>query len=161
MFQILWKSTTATALALISSIFVPPALAEPATGLTVAVSTVTDKAGNTDLRVRVKNEGSNSLELFRAGLPWGNSRSMYTQPIKNRTPLTPRVAIDDPVAGTITLNPGDELQGEINLLERFPTLRTDLQTGPLDLLWTYQATQTNGKVADRFGGWILLPQKDK
>ncbi len=99
--------------------------------------------------------------MFRASLPWGNSRSMYLNAVRNRTQLTAPTPIDDPVAGDVTIKPGETVEGDINLHERFPSLETELSKDDVDLLWTYQASETKGSTVSRFGGWILLPKKAK
>lgn len=129
--------------------------------IAVTVSAVPDKAGNFDLHIKLKNCGSEDLKMFRAGLPWGNSHSMYLNAVRNRTPLTAPTPIDDPVAGDVTIKPGETVEGDINLHERFPSLEKELNNDDVDLLWTYQANETKGSTVSRFGGWVLLPKKAK
>lgn len=127
----------------------------------LTVSARPDKAGQIDLHIQLKNCGAEEIKMFRASLPWGNSRSMYLNAVRNRMQLTAPTPIDDPVAGDFTIKPGETVEGDINLHERFPSLETELSKDDVDLLWTYQASETAGSTVSRFGGWILLPKKAK
>lgn len=129
------------------------------TPVEVIVTPVPDKAGQTDLHIRVKNRGTSDLKMFRASLPWGNSRSMYLNAVRQLTPLIAPTPIDDPVAGDITIKPGETVEGDINLHGRFPSMEKELTKDDVDLFWTYRATLTDGSVVARFGGWIPLPRK--
>ncbi len=146
----------------LSLLALPCATATPAgSPVELQVAAIPDKSGQFDLHIRVQNVGQNSLPLFKAGLPWGNSRSMYLTAIQNRAPLAAPTPIDDPVSGEVTLKPGEMLEGDINLLGRFPKLTAELKEHDVDLLWTYQVVTTDGKVLQRLGGWVLLPQSGK
>lgn len=122
------------------------------------VRALPDKSGQYDLHLALKNVGNAPLRLFKAGLPWGNSRSMYLVAVKNRTPLDAPTPIDDPVAGEIELQPGQTVNGEINLVARFPKITELLNQNDIDVLWTYQVITTDGAIVQRLGGWVPITQ---
>lgn len=136
-------------------------LASESKKVELAVTARPDKAGLYDLHIQLKNCGAEDIKMFRASLPWGNSRSVYLNAVRNRTPLIAPTPIDDPAAGDVTIKPGETVEGYINLHERFPSLEKELSNDDVDLLWTYQASQTTGSTMSRFGGWVLLPKKTK
>lgn len=131
----------------------------PGGPVTLQVSALPDKGGQYDLHISMQNEGSTPLKVFKAGLPWGNSRSMFLTVVRNRTVLTGPIAIDDPVAGDVVLQPGETVRGEINLSARYPKLTEELKTSDLDVLWTYQVVTTNGATMQRLGGWLPITKK--
>lgn len=113
------------------------------------------------VQVRLVNRSANSLELYAARLPWGNSSSMFflalTRPEPSST-LPESQEFDEARPGTVTIRPGESVSGTIDLARRFPTLGQALSSGPVMMFWTYELRTSEPKTLGRVFGGLLLPK---
>jgi hypothetical protein len=105
------------------------------------------------------NESREPVTLYRYGLPWGGRFSMILLAAKadaSGTPLERRSLIDDPGPGTLAIQPGAELRGQISLVDAFPDFLEAQSEHDLVVFWTWQAEPVDAAPLPRQGGWALF-----
>jgi hypothetical protein len=110
------------------------------------------------LVITLTNGSSKPLTLYRYGLPWGGRYSMIVVAVKTDAPGTPletTFPIDDPGPGTLAIQPGETLTGQISLVDRFPEFLRALCARDLVVFWTWQAEPVDAVALARQGGWVL------
>jgi hypothetical protein len=113
------------------------------------------------LEFTLRNSGSVPLEFFASDLPWGTRHSLMLVPVTN-DPEARRIEevlyIDDPKPGQVTIKPGEQSSGTVDLLRRLPSLPKFLKTREVIMFWSFQPTQLNGRQMRRTSGAVVLPK---
>ncbi len=113
------------------------------------------------LEFTLRNSGTVPLDFFASDLPWGIQHSFMLVPVTN-DPEARRIAealyVDDPRQGQVTIRPGDQLSGIVDLSRRFPSLAELLKTREVIVFWSFQPTQVNGTQMHRTSGTVVLPK---
>jgi hypothetical protein len=114
------------------------------------------------LEVRVTNETPTPITVFRHSLPWSSAYSALLVAVKTDAPgtvLDRSRPIDDPIVGTVTIQPKETVTGEIDLDRRFPGLPDGLRERDVIVFWSHQLQTVDGDLLPRTGGWVLLPKQ--
>jgi hypothetical protein len=133
---------------------VPTALGK---GTTMIVN-VTEASGRM-LDIQLTNDTGKALEVFKHSLPWVGFYSIVLVAVKTDAPgtvLERATPVDDPIVGTVTIQPGETLSGKIELDRHFPGLAGAIGQRDVVVFWTYQLQTVDGAGLPRQGGWVLL-----
>jgi hypothetical protein len=131
---------------------------ERETKVTIEVTATSARA----LEVRVTNETPTPITVFRHSLPWSSAYSALLVAVKTDavgTVLDRSRPVDDPVVGTLTIQPKQTVNGEIDLDRRFPGLSDGLRERDVIVFWSHQLQTVDGDLLPRTGGWVLLPKQ--
>ena len=130
--------------------------ASPGVQLTVSQST-----GNPLLLdVTLKNGTDRAIEFANARLPWGDRYSMVVVGLNPAVQWHPLRAVEEPSAlilGTVLIEPGQSLAGQINLTEYVDGIAKHLSASDVTVLWRYDlpvGDQTTPET--RLNGRLLL-----
>ncbi|HJW92175.1 MAG TPA: hypothetical protein VJ901_01025, partial [Thermoanaerobaculia bacterium] len=84
-------------------------------------------------------------ELYKAMLPWKRYGMLLIAAEDRSTGdiLEQFRPVDDPTSETIVLPAGASLRGEIDLVDRFPTLPAKLKDVDIVLFWSYKPALEN------------------
>lgn len=118
--------------------------------------------GSTIVRVRLLNASREPLRIYEDFLPWRKrySIAVFAVPTQSGARFLQAVyPVDDFGSGKITLAPGREYTGEIDLAERFPDLKRVLSTDDVFAFWTYELKTVDRKSLGRQFGGLLLRRK--
>lgn len=114
------------------------------------------------LEMRLTNQSPEPITVFRHSLPWSSAYSALVVAVKTDavgTVLDRSTPVDDPVAGTLTIQPDETLTGQIDLERRFPSLSDVLKERDVIVFWSHQLQTVDGDPLPRTGGWALLPMQ--
>lgn len=142
---------------LVSSSISEGAQTQPSIAVRAAVETGAPEP--LSLKVSIANAGDQSINLFRADLPWGTRHALLLIPItldQTAKRLDESLYVDDPSPGTITLSPSQESSGHIDLRRRFPGLSATLERTDIILFWSYQCELLDGTKTNRVSGAIVI-----
>ena len=113
------------------------------------------------LDMRLTNESAKPITVSRHSLPWVGAYSILLVAVKADavgTVLDRSTPVDDPLIGTTTLQPGETLNGEIDLDRRFPGLPEAINSRDVIVFWSHQLEVVDGDPLPRTGGWVRLPK---
>jgi hypothetical protein len=115
---------------------------------------------NICLLATIKNNGTNTIDIYSASLPWGTKREMIIVlvPTTRQTPLQQVYKAANPEPGVVYIRPGEAATGEIHLIERFPDLPRELTKADVMCFWSYQTKTVSGLVIERNSGYLLIPR---
>jgi len=114
------------------------------------------------LQVRLTNETRAPITVPRHSPPWANAYSALVVAVKtdaSGTVLERSTPVDDPLVGSLTIQPGETLSGQIDLDRRFPGLADALMEHDVVVFWSFQLDPVDGTPLARAGGWVLLPRQ--
>lgn len=114
------------------------------------------------LEMRLTNQSPGPITVFRNSLPWSSAYSALVVAVKTDavgTAIDRSTPVDDPVVGTLTIQPGETLTGQIDLDRRFPGLSSGLKGRDVVVFWSHQLQTTGGEPLPRTGGWVLLSKQ--
>jgi hypothetical protein len=96
--------------------------------------------------LRLTNSSARSIELYKAMLPWKRYGMLLIAAEDRSTGdiLEQFRPVDDPTSETIVLPAGASLRGEIDLVDRFPTLPAKLKDVDIVLFWSYKPALKKG-----------------
>ncbi len=116
-----------------------------------------NRAGQATIVFTLKNQGK-TIEIAKAGVPWGNQRSTMIKIVGETGQLMPEWRpISDPSYERITFPSGEKLSGEIVLARRFPNFESLRKTHELIIFWTYKPWDHDPlSVLPRSGGWFSV-----
>lgn len=111
------------------------------------------------LKVVLSNKTTTLYQLRTAFLPWGIQNSlllvaMVSSPISERIPEA--LYVDDPGPGNTPISPGQQLNGTIDLVHRFPTLLTYLKDNDVIIFWSYRPVLRSGVALDPINGAVTI-----
>ena len=116
------------------------------------------------LHITLHNHSSRTIETNDLFVPWKNFNSIVLVaeiPLLNGLELPFNQIIDD-LGPTITvIKPGERIAGDIDLDERFPSLKRTRSKNEVVVFWTFQLKSNQSKEIKGFpreGGWVLLPR---
>ena len=119
------------------------------------------------LRMTVLNDGTAAVDINEVWLPWGHVYSTLlvairpTDPFTGSRPLERTIVMANPVGTSLTLRPGQTMSGDIDLDRQFADLAKALVHSDILLFWSYAPIYTGGRVGERAGGWVQLPQENR
>ena len=114
------------------------------------------------LEVRLTNETATPITVPLHSLPWSSAYSALVIAVKTDamgTVLDRSRPVDDPLVGTVTIQPSQTLTGQIDLNRRFPGLSDALKERDVIVFWSHQLQIGNGDPLPRTSGWVLLPKQ--
>ncbi len=154
-------SIWSTALLAVTSIVEIGALPPPveAESLSLKVTLMPISQTNLILNLRLTNKGSGVVFVPLGHLPW--NRYAMTLIIIGTDPLSSMVkqqfSIADPPPGEPhRLRPGEEIEGRIDLIERYPALMQRHKNEDMLIFWSYKNPFHDE--SKRLGGWLLIPR---
>jgi hypothetical protein len=113
------------------------------------------------LRVTLRSIAHTPITIHTGDLPWMSQNRMLLVAVGPMGQCVPRfMAIADPPAGEVSLNPNKPLSGEINLTGAFKDLEDTVRRSELHLFWAYKSPDGLG-LPQWSGGWILIPQQNR
>lgn len=131
----------------------------------VALAASVERKDDTNLWLRLKltNTGTNTLSIPFGYLPWHRyamtialvQADPYSTPIKQRA-----VIADPPPADPHRIIKGETIEGEIDLVDRFPGVIESLNRGDVIVFWSYQCP-ADGVSTERVAGSLVIPQTKK
>lgn len=113
------------------------------------------------LRVRVTNTSDTALDAYEASLPWRTVYSMILVAVSTDpagTVLERSLPIDDPGPGTITLRPGQALEGDVALERRFPGFVQAQAARDVLVFWSYRFQPIGRPALPWRGGFVVFPR---
>jgi hypothetical protein len=119
------------------------------------------------LQVTVTNISSAPISIFPSQLPWGNRWSLFVTAVAWREAahhLKESGGIDDPPPQQrFEIKPGEALQGEVTLRDRFRDLEPYLDFAKEDVLigWVYPFRSGDSTRKEWHSGWLTIPAKRK
>jgi hypothetical protein len=111
------------------------------------------------LRFTMKNSGDEPLAFSRAFLPW--SEGLFEAPMHARFVEFPYQEfqqahrINDTV-GSVTVDPGASISGELPLNRRFIALQQNLKKGAVIVFWHWVPNPTGQAKLEPKAGWVVL-----
>jgi hypothetical protein len=110
------------------------------------------------LKITLRNEGE-EVECSISRLPWSHWHSMTIVCVTMHGHVLPMpLYIDDPWLGSIKIQPHETVEGEIDLERRFPKIAEFLLVDGIDVFWSFQFVDVDGRKATRNGGWLFIPK---
>jgi hypothetical protein len=106
--------------------------------------------------------GKTSIRIYKSDLPWGIRRSvvLVAMCLNGAQTLIPELEyIDDPTPDIVTIEPGQQFHGTINLEERFTTLDGCLKANDALVFWSYQLSPIEAAPIARVSGGIVVPKR--
>jgi len=118
------------------------------------------------LHVKVRSGYQDPISVNKSDLPWENRYSMIVVAVGARSvggvTLREVYPISDPVPSEIAIRPGEVLEGDVVLRDRFPTLPEELRKRDVVVFWSYQLPFRSGKtVSNRASGYLVIPKHDE
>ena len=114
------------------------------------------------LEMHLTNQSPGPITVFRHSLPWSSAYSALVVAVRTDavgTVLDRSTPVDDPVVGTLTIEPNETLTGQIDLDRRFPGLADELKKRDVIVFWSHQLRTVDGAALPRTGGWALLAKQ--
>lgn len=130
------------------------------TTLRLTVTASCFSAERCELRLRLKNETSRSLQLYESMLPW-KQNGMILAAYENRGsgwPIEPYRPVADPDFETIKLKPGESLSGTIDLRGRFHDFIKSAQESEIAIFWLYRPQGSDLPTLEPAIGGLLIPK---
>ena len=123
----------------------------------------TTASGNSEVLFSIKNRSKEAIKLTDGELPWSDSFNTVILAVNTSgRVLKERNRFRDPIVQEIvTLKPGGELSGKVDLNGRFPNFEEERRKNRLIIFWTYSPdSQVVQKQAEnlRFGGWLAVSE---
>jgi hypothetical protein len=113
------------------------------------------------LHVRLTNTSGVALETYEHALPWRGVYSLLVVAVKTDpagSVLERTLPIDDPGAGTVTVMPGQALEGDVLLTNRFPGFEQARADKDLLVFWGYRFQPLGRAPLPWSGGFVLFPR---
>jgi hypothetical protein len=127
----------------------------------VSVRLSAEKGESWRLHVSLTNTSGQVVEVFRSDLPWESRHSMILVLVEVHAGniTVPEIhPTDSPIVGEQTIGPGEILEGQILLEDRFPDLAKVLAHSDVIAFWSYQLKAIKGPGLPRTGGWVFIPK---
>jgi hypothetical protein len=112
------------------------------------------------LHVRLRNTAKTVLETYEHSLPWRGVYSMVVIVVRADSVgsvLDRSLPVDDPGPGTVTVKPGEILEGDVAFAPRFPGFVQALAESDLLVFWSYQFQVAGQAPLPWTGGFVLFP----
>jgi hypothetical protein len=112
------------------------------------------------LRVTLRNTSGAAAETYEHALPWRGVYSMLLLAVRTDpagSVLERSLPVDDPGPATVTLQPGETLEGDIPLAERFPEFAEAQKAGALLVFWAYRFQPVGTPPLSWTGGLVIFP----
>jgi hypothetical protein len=133
--------------------------------LTLEVRLQESPMNNFLLHIKLTNRGRKPLSMYEEELPWRNRWAMFVTAVawngKYGRPLEDIGPVDDPVFRPISIAPGQTLEGDIRLNERFPDLIESLQKGDLIFFWVYELWTRQQSTGERHIGSVQVSKRTR
>jgi hypothetical protein len=111
------------------------------------------------LHVTLRNSSSVALETYEHSLPWRGVYSMLVIVVRTDSVgsvLERSLPVDDPGPGTVTVRPGEVLEGDVALAPRFPGFAQALAASDLLAFWSYRFQAVGQAPLPWTGGFVLF-----
>lgn len=112
------------------------------------------------LEFALTNETSEPLTFYRHALPWVGYYSILLVAVRldsMASVLERSTPVDDPVTGSVTIQPAQVLTGEIILRRHFPSFAAALAERDVIIFWSCQVTPIDRNPLPRLAGAVLFP----
>jgi hypothetical protein len=117
---------------------------------------------NRQLYFRLTNKSPKEIKCTDIKLPWRHLTSMTLLVVESETAVPLEDSwegkIDDPFLKPIILRPKAALTGRIDLQDRFRDIARVLARSGVDIFWSYEMKDVDGRRSNRIGGWLYLPK---
>lgn len=132
---------------------------DAAAGISVVVRT--RSAPDWFLDAALTNETPDPLTLYRHALPWVGYYSILLVALRldpMGSVIERSTPVDDPVTGTVTIQPAQVLTGEILLRRHFPGFAAALAERGVIVFWSCQLTPIDRAPLPQLAGAVLFPK---
>ena len=112
------------------------------------------------LHVSLRNTSNATVETYEHSLPWRGVYSMLVIVVRADSAgsvLDRSLPVDDPGPGTVTVQPGQTLEGDIAIAPRFPGFVQALSEADLLVFWGYRFQAVGQAPLPWTGGLVLFP----
>jgi hypothetical protein len=117
------------------------------------------------IAISITNNGDEAIEILECNLPWQHWHSIELFLVKSDDAMSAIEAgvppIDDPVAATVRIAPGEVVRGEIALHRMYPTLDAVLASSRVDVFYAFDVRPIGNPSPRRFGGWFNIPRNGR
>lgn len=117
------------------------------------------------LNVRLTNNSTSPLEVYKADLPWGNRYSLILTAVHEAQPNTQLKQVfflDDAGPDSSVIQPKQSLSGQIDVRQYFENFESELAKGSVIVLWSYRLVTVDKQESPRLSGWVrLVPLKGR
>jgi hypothetical protein len=115
------------------------------------------------LDITLTNDTAKPLTMFQHSLPWIGWYSIIMLAVKADAPGTPLERpspVDDPTTGTIVIQPGETLTGQLSLVKQFPDFAEAIKNRDVIVFWSYQLQTIDGDSLPRTAGYVLFTRTE-
>ena len=116
--------------------------------------------GAWSMKFELQNTGDRPLVLSESSLPWKGPRDLLLVTTLLNSAHTRLAEFDMPHQASpptfLTLNPGDTLEGSVNLSARFPGLTAAVQESDVVVFWSHQIRSMENQSLPRLNGGVVI-----
>jgi hypothetical protein len=111
---------------------------------------------------KVTNTGRHAISIREETLPWSgrNTVTLALADVETNTVILPEFAFSDPISKTVSVAPGESLEGTVSISEELPALQRLQRERDVVLFWAFRVRTADANTRI-LAGSIVVPQDER